>query len=182
MRLFFAIPLPLRLKDELARFQARARHAGVAASWPDPQGLHLTLAFLGEQDESSVPAMLDMALQVATGHSAFPLRTFHLGGFPKDSAARVLWLGVEEQPALPLLAEDLRRGLRVAALTFDDKPFKAHLTVARFKTAQDVARFQEPPSPMAFEAQELVLLQSVLTPSGSRYVSAGSAPLGMGAA
>ena len=180
MRLFFAIPLPMCLKDELAHFQARARQAGVAAYWPDPEGLHLTLAFLGERDDSSVPRLLDVALRVTTRHAAFPLKTSQLGGFPKDRAARLLWLGLEEQPALPVLVEDLRRGLRGAKMTFDDKPFKAHLTVARLKPSQDVARFQETPSPMAFEVRELQLFQSVPTPSGSWYESVGSVHLGLG--
>lgn len=177
MRLFFAIPLPERLKDELARFQSQARHSFVAASWPNPQGLHLTLAFLGEREGSTIPVLMDLVLRVVAGHHAFPLKTTHLGGFPKDRSARVLWLGLEEQPTLWLLAEDLRRGLGAAGMAFDDKPFNAHLTVARFKVPQNVARFQAPLTPMVFEARELVLYQSIQTPSGSRYVSVGSASL-----
>lgn len=177
MRAFFAIPLPEPLKDELARLQGRIRQSGVAASWPDPQGLHLTLAFLGEVEAASVSMLLDTALRNTAGHTAFTLRTSRLGGFPKDGSARVMWLGLEEQPALSRLAEDLRRGFRAAGIPFDDRPFKAHLTLARFKAPQDLARFVVLPSPTAFEASELVLYQSVQTSAGSRYVVLGSAPL-----
>lgn len=177
MRLFFAIPLPEGLKEDLAAFQARAKRAGLAASWPDPRGLHLTLAFLGEQAGSSVADLMAVALQAAAGHCAFPLRTSRLGGFPKDRSARVLWLGLEAQPALAVLTEELREGLRAVGAAFDEKPFRAHLTLARFKTPTDVARFQEPPAPRGFEARALVLYQSVQTPTGTRYVAMGDAPL-----
>ena len=178
MRLFLAIPLPEPLQDELARFQSRARLSGASASWPKPQGMHLTLAFLGEGSETIVPSLLEVASRIASGHTPFPLQTYRLGGFPQDHAARVLWLGLEESPLLWMLAEDLRRGLREAGRTFDDKPFKAHLTLARFKATQDVARFQEQPAVCSFEVREFALYQSVQTSSGAYYLSLGKVSLG----
>jgi 2'-5' RNA ligase len=180
MRCFLAIPLPELLQHELARFQARARQSCPASSWPEPRGLHLTLAFLGEKAEVVIPALLDVVLRTTVRHRIFGLKTSHLGGFPKARSARVLWLGLEEQPALVALAEDLRQGLREADMTFDDKPFRAHLTVARFRTPQDVAGIQEPPAPMEFEAREVVLYQSLQGPAGSRYQSLGTVPLKTG--
>ena len=180
MRLFFAIPLPERLQDELARFQTRTRLCEGKVSWVSPGGLHLTLAFLGEQDGSRVPVLFEVALRAASRHPVFPLKTSHLGGFPKDRSARVLWLGLDEQPGLSLLAEDLRKGLRETGISIDEKPFNAHLTLARCKAPQNVAQFGEPPAPMAFEARGLVLFQSVQTPSGSRYLALGTAPLRVG--
>jgi 2'-5' RNA ligase len=178
MRLFFALPLPGQVQDALASFQSQAKAAGATASWPDPRGLHVTLAFLGEVEEARVPGMLAIARHVAGQHTTFPLQTSRLGGFPKDHAARVLWLGLEAQLALPPLVETLRLDLRAAGANFDDKPFRAHLTLARFKVPRDLARFPGlPPLPMAFEAQELVLYQSVQTSSTTRYVPLGTAPL-----
>jgi len=142
--------------------------------------LHLTLAFLGEQGPSEIPALMALALQVVAGHSAFWLRTSQLGGFPNARAARVLWLGLEEEPKLLALVQDLRGGLRAAGVAFDAKPFKAHLTLARFKAPQSMAALEEPPAPWTFEAREVVLFQSVQTTSGSRYVAQGRAPLGKG--
>lgn len=173
MRLFFAIPLPAALRAELAAFQAEARQAGLRASWPDPRGLHLTLAFLGEQDADRVPALLAVAEKALAGHGAFPLATDRLGGFPKEGAARVLWLGLAAQPRLEALAEDLRRGLAEAGVAFDAKPFKAHLTLARPRAPQAVARFGASPRPMAFTAEEVVLFQSLPEQGGHRYLPLG---------
>jgi 2'-5' RNA ligase len=171
MRLFLAIPLPESLQAELARLQAQARRHGLPASWPAPEGLHLTLAFLGEQAEACLPELREVAQRAARGHAPFPLKTLHLGGFPKSGSARVLWLGLEPQPCLVALAEAVRKELIAANIPFDGKPFRAHLTLARFKTPQDVARFDNLPEPISFEARELVLYQSVQTSAGVRYVA-----------
>jgi 2'-5' RNA ligase len=176
VRVFFALPLPEWIQAELAGFQARARRMVAAGSWPAPQGLHVTLVFLGEVEQSAVPALLAAARKVAAGQTVFTLKTARLGGFPKHDSARVLWLGLEEQPSLRVLVERLRRELQVSEVPFDARPFQAHLTVARFKVAQAVTGFQEPPPAMAFEAGELVLYQSVQTPSGSRYLALGRVP------
>jgi RNA 2',3'-cyclic 3'-phosphodiesterase len=180
MRLFFALPLPRWIQDQLARFQAQARLTGAAGSWPDPQGLHVTLVFLGEVEDGAIPALLDTARQAAAGHGVFPLKTTRLGGFPKNGAARVLWLGLEEQPRLRALVEALRRGLQASGVPFDVKPFQAHLTLARLKGPRNVACFQEPPPAMVFEAGEVVLYRSVQTPAGSRYLVVGRVPLDAG--
>jgi len=177
MRLFYALSLPESLKADLAAFQLRARKAAASASWPDPRNLHLTLAFLGEQDASRLPALMRVAASAAAGHARFVLRTSLLGGFPRERSARVLWLGLDAQPSLMALAGDLRRELREAGVAFDEKPFQAHLTLARFRTPQEVGRFGEPPAPMAFMVQEVTLFQSVPSAGGVRHVPLGTAPL-----
>ena len=177
MRLFFAIPLPETLQNELAAFQARNREAEGAASWPDPRALHLTLAFLGEQEPTRVPGLLVTAGSAVAGHGPFELTTSGLGGFPRDGSARVLWLGLEAQPRLSALALALRGGLAAAGIVFDNKPFKAHLTLARFRIARSITRFGTPPGPIAFTAGEVVLYQSLPLHGGHRYLPLGRVTL-----
>ncbi|HWQ07817.1 MAG TPA: 2'-5' RNA ligase family protein, partial [Holophaga sp.] len=74
-------------------------------------------------------------------------------------------------------AGELRRGLAAAAIAFEAKPFKAHLTLARLKAPQAVARFGGPPPPMAFTADEVVLFQSLPEQGGHRYLPLGQIPL-----
>ncbi len=178
MRLFIAIPLPDELKERLAALQQRGKARGIQASWPDPRGLHLTLAFLGETPEAEVPRRWEVTRTCAAGHPAFGLRTQALGGFPSDRRARVLWLGLEEPPSLLSLCRSLRQGLKDAGCSFDEKPFKAHLTLARLKAPIDIGRFGESPEAWAFEARELTLFQSVTTAAGAQYRVIGAATLG----
>lgn len=178
MRLFFALPLPDELKTRLADFQRRSKALGVPASWPEPQGLHLTLAFLGELEETCVPSLLDVARCAGVSSAAFTLRTATLGGFPSDRRARIVWLGVEEEPRLDALCARLRQDLKLAGHAFDEKPFRAHLTLTRLKNATDIGLLGEAPEPCSFAVRELVLFQSVTTTAGARYRRLGVATLG----
>ncbi|MBP1771468.1 MAG: 2',5' ligase [Holophagaceae bacterium] len=157
LRLFFGLPLPPEVCDALARWE---RATPGVAGWTRPQGLHLTLAFLGARDAGTLPALEACAAGVATRHGPLELGTAALGAFPGSRAARVFWLGLTPAPALEALAADLREALAAAGETFDARPFRPHLTLARFRPARplpDVAG----PAPLSFKADRLVLLESL---------------------
>lgn len=156
MRLFFALPLPAGPGAALGRWQRM--QAGVEG-WSRPEGLHLTLAFLGVRAPEGLAPLDAAGAAVAARHRAFTLRTTGLGGFPGGDRARVLWLGVAPCPALEALTADLRGTLATAGEAFDSKPFRAHLTLARFRRARSVATLTDPP-PAAFAADRLILFES----------------------
>lgn len=165
MRLFFALDPSRTLKEGLIAFQA----SHPALPWTDPWRLHLTLAFLGELPEERLPSLREIGTRVAECCAPLTLRTAELGGFQRPSRARVLWLGVEKNPALESLAAGLREALQREGLPLDGKPFAAHLTVARFRVPTDIAFLEPAPEPLVFQVPELVLLRSHLGPQGSRY-------------
>ncbi|HEX9011709.1 MAG TPA: RNA 2',3'-cyclic phosphodiesterase [Holophagaceae bacterium] len=170
LRLFLALPLPPDLRGALGTWQGR--HPGIEG-WSRPEGLHLTLAFLGDRAPEGVAPLDAAGAAVASRHRPFPLRTAGLGGFPDGNRARVLWLGVAPCPALEALAADLRKALASAGEAFDPKPFRAHITLARFRRARPVAAFADPLS-TAFAADRLVLFES--RPHGS-YATVRTWPL-----
>lgn len=157
-RLFFALALPPDLQKRLGSWQ----QAQAPARWPRPEGLHVTLAFLGERPAAALSSLEGLGASVAARHGAFTLRTAGLGGFPNATRARVLWLGLAPSPALEALsalAGDLRGALTAAGEAFDPKPFRAHLTLARFRPPQALAGFTAPP-PAAFQARAITLFES----------------------
>ncbi|GLH69979.1 RNA 2',3'-cyclic phosphodiesterase [Geothrix rubra] len=156
MRLFLALPLPPDPCETLDRWQRS--HPGIEG-WSRPGGLHLTLAFLGARAPEDLDALARLGAAVAVRQRPFELATTHLGGFPAADRARVLWLGVAPSAALEALAGDLRSALAAAGEAFDAKPFRAHLTLARFRRARPVAAFADPPA-AAFAADRLVLFES----------------------
>jgi 2'-5' RNA ligase len=104
--------------------------------------------------------MLDhVAAAVVDRHDPFELRTAALMGFPREEAARVLCLGLAPCQALEALATDLRRALEDAGQVYDAKPFRPHLTLARFHRAVPVGGYSAPP-PATFTADRLVLYES----------------------
>jgi 2'-5' RNA ligase len=139
MRLFFSVPLPDETRERAAAALAGMRRAAPQLAWTRTEQLHFTLAFLGEQDDTA----LERAAEAASGCRelrAFDLSLSGAGAFPNARRARVVWLGVSRGAAeLEALAARLQAGLRAARFELEDRPFRAHLTVARVKPGGDRA-------------------------------------------
>lgn len=156
LRLFFALPLPENVQAALGRWQ---RGMPGVTGWSRLDGLHLTLAFLGTRDADALPGLEACGAEVAGRHGPLNLATASLGGFPGNRAARILWLGLAPSPALADLAEDLREALRARGEAFDAKPFRPHLTQARFRQPRALEGLAAPPT-LPFAADHLALLES----------------------
>lgn len=83
LRLFVGLGLPGALREDLGAWQ---RAQTLRAAWSHPEGLHLTLAFLGSRPRSALPELEALASPVALRPS-FELATTELGGFPRSEAA-----------------------------------------------------------------------------------------------
>ena len=183
MRLFLALELPDTVRDEIHRVQEVLRARCSGWRWVSPEGIHLTLRFLGE-----VPAEVDATLRESWHRAADasgPVR-FRLGGvgvFLRPSNPRVLWLGIrDEEPEgrLASLAATLDEVARAGGLASTERPFRPHLTLAR------AAKGSHPTAP-AGEAihlsaevlsAELVLFGSQLLPGGARHTALQRFPMG----
>ena len=129
MRLFIAAELPENLLEALAETSARLRGA-VKGRYVAPDSFHVTLAFLGEVEASRIDAATDAVEAACQGFKAFDVALGPLGSFGKRSSA-TLWQGFAEQGELPALASCVRDELRARGFTFDEKAFKAHITLMR---------------------------------------------------
>ena len=186
MRLFFAVMLENHTKHRVAVVQEGMKRAlaGQRISWVKAENLHLTLRFLGEQNEQGLRRAVEAAQAVASQHSAFRFVVRGTGVFPDMRRARVLWVGVQE-PVEPLyrLAEHLEQTLRQRGFPAEDKPFRSHITLARVKESPPAAVLQKlfaslPDEPLGtVEVRSFVLMQSVLHPNGSQYTPVQEFPL-----
>lgn len=178
MRLFLAFALPEAVKADLMELQARGRRAGWQGSWPVPETVHLTLAFLGEQPPEAVPVLQEAAARSAAEAVPMSLRTGPLGGFPTPQGARVAWLGLEPHPGLRALAMDLARRLGPLGAIPDPRPFVPHLTFGRLRHPADLAVLGEAPPSTAFQVESLDLVESHLEARGARHRVVARFPLG----
>jgi 2'-5' RNA ligase len=179
LRLFFAVELPLEIREAAADHAARLRREFPAAraSWPRPEGLHLTLKFLGEVEAVRLDALHHAAATAATALAPFVLTVEGAGTFPARGAARVLWLGVrDEDGQLSRLQFRLDKECACAGFPRESKPFRPHLTLARLRApggaetaALSEGHRREPFGPHAFQVSSLALVRSELGPGGSRY-------------
>jgi RNA 2',3'-cyclic 3'-phosphodiesterase len=108
-----------------------ARRDGLNTRLTDRALWHVTVAFLGEVAEAKA-AEAGRAVGRAT-ESARPLQMRLAGGglFGRGRFT-VLWAGLSgDLQRLGLLADAVRRELKVSRLPFDGKKFNPHLTLAR---------------------------------------------------
>ena len=135
-RLFVALPLPDPLRTTVEELQSGLR----TARWLDGDGLHLTLAFIGEA-EGSVQLRIEAALAGVTAR-ALRLELHGLGCFPPRGAPRVLWTGASPKAELVSLARSVRHALGRAGRAPDRRRFMPHVTIARFRRPPSVLELE----------------------------------------
>lgn len=174
MRAFVAIELPASVRVALAREQARFRAVSVDARWTQPEGIHLTLKFLGNISAPQEAQVKD-ALSRMERFDAFTVRVQGFGFFPNAKRPRVFWVGLDAPADLARLAAQVESAMARLGFPPEDRPFKPHLTLARFKTPQPQqkleARLAAKANPLlgTFEVSEFFLWESRLLPGGADY-------------
>lgn len=129
MRLFVAAELPACVTDALAETSALLRGA-VKGRYVAPDSFHVTLAFLGDVEMARVDLAAHAVTAGCQGFGAFNVALGPFGSFGKRSTA-TLWQGFSETGCLPELARSVRNELSACSFNFDDKAFKAHITLMR---------------------------------------------------
>jgi 2'-5' RNA ligase len=138
IRAFIAITPPITLQQSMAEVRQVLQRLASSWRWVTPDHIHLTLKFLGNVPDESVPSLLQAIAQASQGQTVFPLRAKALGCFPQPARVRVLWVGLDDpSQALGRLHERLMAALIPLGFPSEARPFHPHLTLAR---AQNVTR------------------------------------------
>ena len=168
MRLFFAIWPGERVRASLEHVAVVL--AGLAQGHAVPaEKIHLTLAFLGPVDAARAELAREAARE--TPSPRFELVLDEIGAFGK---ARVAWAG-PSRASVGLLDFQARLecSLRSRGFALEERPFAAHVTLAR-KISAPVARAPMPA--IRWRPRELALVESM--PGTGRYEIRETWPLG----
>ncbi len=185
MRVFIAIALPPQVEAHLAGLEDKLKAWPLRIRWVKPANVHLTLKFLGEVETGRVEAVADAMALAAGTCSSIQLSVQGLGVFPGFRNPRVLWTGVGGQTdLLAQLHRKLDSALVGKGFKAETRPFKAHLTLGRFKgrvsstdlleAVQQTGRFEA----LSFEAADITLYKSDLRPQGAVYTPLQHCALG----
>jgi 2'-5' RNA ligase len=184
MRLFIAIELPDEIKQGIARIQEQLRKAGASAGWTRPEGIHLTLKFLGEVPDANVQEIMQALDGAVKGTGKLNLMVEGTGMFPNVKNPRVLWIGVggdiERLAGLQAFIED---AMEKIGFEREARKFSPHLTLARIKFPKPRDNWQQKIEGMkdvklgGLEAGHVSLMKSELKREGAVYTEVGRVEL-----
>jgi 2'-5' RNA ligase len=180
VRLFVALELDRALKKALAAAARQAPLLGRNVRTVAEPLLHLTLRFVGDASGDRIAELIDAVEEVAQATQRFAIVVRGTGVFPKPAAARVLWAGIEPSRELTALARSVDEAVRMRGFPPEPRGFSPHITLARVHGAP--GRLQGPldgerPRFGEQEVDEIVVMESQLSPRGPTYVPLSRAPL-----
>ena len=135
IRSFIAIELPEAVKTGLQQLQTELtlpRYSFVKCV--APEGIHLTLKFLGNISAEKVTDITGVMEQASQEVSPFQLQLTEVGAFPNMRRPRVLWVGIKgEVDKLVSWQQRIDNGLVPLGFAKEARPFTPHLTLARLR-------------------------------------------------
>jgi len=152
--------------------------------WVKPENIHITLKFLGDIHPEMIQPIANCMDRCGKEHHSVQLFSKGIGVFPGLKRPRVLWAGINgETNALRAIQEQLDEHLGSIGVPKENRPFKGHLTIGRFKGSPDSKKLVSVIKEFSifetksFSAETLSLYKSDLTPSGAVYTQIAAAPL-----
>ncbi|MGD0355706.1 MAG: RNA 2',3'-cyclic phosphodiesterase [Dehalococcoidia bacterium] len=180
IRAFIAIELPAELRKRMGEFQAGLKGPQQKfVKWVNPGSVHLTLKFLGNVKEKQLDSIKKELQDIAKESRTFSIATSETGCFPNLKRARVFWLGLDgDIDQLLKLQGRIDEALSRMGFAKENRPFTAHLTLARLKedcSMADRLEFAELVKdanferPFSMKIEAVSLMRSQLTPAGAVY-------------
>ncbi|MYD05003.1 MAG: RNA 2',3'-cyclic phosphodiesterase [Acidimicrobiia bacterium] len=166
-RYFLALSLPPEIRLAVDDWRAGLELPGRPVP---PEKLHITLRFIGSADRIGIERIM-AALSTVSPGSGFSYRIGGLGAFPKPRKATVAWAGLEDRGELSRLAGIADEAAAAAGFGYEERPFRAHLTLARIRPPSDLRRVIAGARPAGFSvsAQEVILYLSRTEGSRTTY-------------
>ena len=188
IRTFVAIELDDEVKRHISAAIDELRHRQIdSLRLVRPEGVHLTLKFLGNIDAAQVSQVAEAMAAVAAWHDPFSLTLGKPGTFPNATRPRVLWLGVEGRlQRLRLLQADMDEALTEIGFPAERHSFNPHLTIGRIHhrapgadrlRAVDALAALPPPADQAIAVNAISLMKSTLRPDGTIHERIAYNPL-----
>jgi 2'-5' RNA ligase len=173
MRLFVALDLPEAVRSGLVQLMAELKPAGRGARWVHPEGMHITLKFIGNIAGEQLP---DFRAALAPIRPGAPLELQYrgIGFFPNARRPRVLWCGVEASPNLAELAAAIESAVEPLGIACESRAFVPHLTLARLDASspENLLRAVEGMQARNFgpaRETKFYLYESILKTGGAEY-------------
>ena len=124
MRLFLAINVPPEVRLEVVAATAALRECAPELAWVRDPHLHLTLKFLGDVSPERLDAVIAATAAAAGRHRELLMNLGGIGAFPNFRKARIVWMGVADDPRLELLHHDIEMACEPLGFEVEGRPFQ----------------------------------------------------------
>ena len=170
IRSFIALPIPHQTTNELGDVAAKMSYQdkSSAVRWVDQANYHVTLAFLGDQEEDHLESLAEKIDENLT-QDEFRLALTHPCPFP-EAKPKLIASMVERNDEIALIHKQIISAVHSVGMEIDKRKFIPHVTLGRYRHAKNVYAGKVPMN-VSFDTviDEVVLFESVLTSSGSEY-------------
>jgi 2'-5' RNA ligase len=171
MRMFVGIPLAAAVLGELSAISRRLQPEAHGLRWSAPETWHVTLQFLGNTGPEQYPCLVARLHELRS--PSVPVQLEGLGVFNHSG---VFIATVRLAPQLLQLQEYVVAATARCGIASETRPYQPHITLARSKGKEPReelgklhAGIHAAPKFTRFVAQEFLLYESFLGPTGSHY-------------
>lgn len=141
MRFFIALEIPNENLASFQAIQAKLHTLIPQARLTNLEKIHLTLAFIGEQDDALKDDLIEVIKAAAENMPAFEVAPDYINGFPNLHHPEVFWIGVKgDIDKIFLIREKIKDGLEDLNLPIDERRFVPHITIAKINDNFQVSR------------------------------------------
>ncbi len=178
IRTFIAINMTNEIKELLGKIQIELKKAEADVKWVAPEGMHLTLKFLGNIFIGQLESVCQMVLEATSNFNQFQLSLSSLGAFPNLSSPKVVWVGIDKgKEECIQLAKQIDNNLNRLGFPVESKEFFPHLTLGRVKSPRGRNELLKSITTLKTKSfgqmsvTKVEVMGSQLTPKGSIYTT-----------
>ena len=129
LRCFIAVEIPETIRKSIGEIIDSLKKSGADVKWVAQENIHVTLQFLGDTEESLVPAIKGALDKILSTYSSFYIKIAGVGCFPDTRRPRVIWVGLEGAQPLVDIYRDISNELIRFGYRKEERAFTPHITI-----------------------------------------------------
>jgi len=179
VRSFVCIGIPEEHRKRLARWIDSRRRESREVRWVDARAIHITLKFCKEITPAVISILTDN-LEHIESPGPFSISLGGIGGFPNLIRPKVIWAGISgDTDRLEVLRKQVENAAYRAGIQKETRPYSPHVTLGRRAASDPLPRavlsamHDDPLVQDVWTVEEIILMKSLLTPTGPHYTPLG---------
>jgi len=175
IRCFIAIRIGEPIEKQISDLISSLKKYDADVKWARPNGMHITLKFLGDTPESMIQKIKDTLVHAVSSFDPFFITISGIGAFPDLKRPRVFWVGIQNTDSLERLHREIE--IRMSQLGFaeEKRSFHPHVTLGRVRSQRGIKAVSRKLD-LLYNTEfgkshvgKLELMKSELKPAGAEY-------------